>query len=417
MYVPCPRMPVSRPPVNAWLTQRRIVLYSSVTLALYGLFFVAWTGINRRFPEFDVVRPGPDFAVFWSASYLALHGSPWQAYDLHLLADLVLTRLSDFQRENFIAWLYPPTYLLMVTPLALLPFSVAYPYFIGASLLGYVIAARRISGAASIHRTPGLGCVPLVASPCIFVTAIFGQNAILTAACAALAVYWVDKKPIHAGICIGLLSAKPQMALLFPFVLIAVRAWRTLASAAVSAILLAAIAVLVCGVESVRLFAVNAELARTLILEHGVVFWFVSPTPFAALRLSDVPLSYAYAWHGSVAVVAVAAACSVWRRTRDTRLRGAALFVSTLISNPYLWHYELAWLGIALACVVTLGLRDGWLPGEQAAAICAWLLPVYEMLNPWLEFPQIGPIVLLFMLLAILRRTRITAQNASLGGA
>ncbi|AOJ11447.1 hypothetical protein WS71_30780 [Burkholderia mayonis] len=403
-------------PVSEWLTRRRIILYSSVMLVLYGLFFLAWAGISRRFAEFDVVRPGPDFAVFWSASYLMLHGSPWQAYDHRILSDLALTLLADFQRENFVAWLYPPTYLLMVTPLALLPFSIAYPCFIGASLVGYVIAVRRISNAAGIHDAPSLGWIPLIASPCIFVTATFGQNAMLTAACAALAVYWIDRKPIWAGICIGLLTVKPQMALLFPFVLIAVRAWRVLASAAVSAILLSGIAVLVCGVESLRLFAVNAGLARSIILEHGVVFWFASPTSFATLRLSEVPLVLAYVGHGFVAVVAIAATCGAWKSTRDTRLRSAVLFVSTLISNPYLWHYELAWLGVALSCIAAIGLRDGWLRGEQAAVMSAWLLPVYEMLNPWLKLPQIGPFVLLFTLLLILRRVRISAQNASLGG-
>ena len=86
---------------------------------------------------------------------------------------------------------------------------------------------QRVSGAL-----PGLrrvGAFALLAAPCVFVTGMFGQNAFLTASCAALAVCWADRRPMWAGLCIGLLSAKPQMALLFPFVLVATRAWRTVA--------------------------------------------------------------------------------------------------------------------------------------------------------------------------------------------
>ena len=75
-----------------------------------------------------------------------------------------------------------------------------------------------------------------------------------------------------------------------------------------------------------------------------------------------------------------------------------------------------AWLGIAIACLLAIGWQDGWLRGEQTAIALMWLLPAVEYLNPWLQGPQIGPVVTLFALLVLLRRAGPEAQNASRGG-
>ncbi|MGU7772001.1 glycosyltransferase family 87 protein [Burkholderia sp. MR1-5-21] len=413
-------------PVRTWVTRERVVLYSLLALALFALFAWIWVRARASSSAMITTRPGADFSVFWAASYVMLHGAPWQAYDYPAFVRLLASLFPPFTRDSFLAWLYPPTYLTMVTPLALLPYAIAYPLFMAAGIALFGFAVWRVARLGALPGTRRFGWLVLIGCPCVFVTAVFGQNAFLTASFAALAVYWTDRRPAWAGVCIGLLAIKPQMALLFPFVLIAARAWRTFAWAAATAVAFVALSVLVCGVQSLRLFAANAGLARTIILEHSVVFWFASPTPFAALRIAGVPLAAAYAAQGCIAAIAIAAACIVWARTRDTRLRGAVLAVATLAANPYLWHYELVWLGIAFACIVSLGWRDGWRRDEQTAVVLMWALPAYEYLNPWMQLPQIGPAVILFALLVLLRRVRpedrsrawpARAHSASRGGA
>lgn len=409
----------ARRPVVAWLTPRRVVVYSIVMLVFSALFVTIWAWVAHAFPERVPPRVGADFSVFWTASYLMLHGSPAQAYDFSAFSRLSAALFDTLRHGAFAPWLYPPTYLLLVTPLALLPFALAYPLFValGVGVLG--CAAWRVAGLGAVAGAARAGALALLAAPCVFVTATLGQNAFLTASCAALAVYWAERRPLWAGLCIGLLSVKPQMALLFPFVLIAARAWRTLAWAALASAAFVALSVLVCGTESLRLFVASAGFARSIVLEHGVVFWLVSPTPFAALRLAGVPLNAAYAAHAGVAAIAIAAACVAWAGTRDVRVRAAVLAVATLIANPYVWHYELAWLAVAIACMLSIGWRDGWLRGEQTAIALMWALPAGEYLNPWLQLPQLGPLVTLFALLVLLRRARHGAHgahNASRGG-
>jgi alpha-1,2-mannosyltransferase len=396
--------------VHGWMTPERFVAYSFAMCGLYVVFLWAWARVTNGFLAPDTARPAGDFAVFWSASHVMLHGTAAQVYNFTSFSAAEKALFGGFSKDTFLPWLYPPTFLVFVTPLALLPFLLSYALFIAMSLLAYVKGALASSGLARWSGSARIGALLLASSPCVFVAAVFGQNSLLTAALAVFAVRWIERKPVRAGICIGLLAIKPQMALLFPFVLIATRAWRVMAIAAGTAVAFAGLALAVCGTQTVKLSFLAADLARSVILEHGQLFWLASPTPFAALRLAGVPLPAAWLIHGAIAAVAIASACQVWRKTRDTGGRTAIHALATLISNPYVWHYELAWLGLTLAWLLATGLRTGWLRGEQSVIVLAWLLPLYELFNRYTKLPQIGPVVLLLVLLMILRRTRAAKE-------
>ncbi|RDU98598.1 glycosyltransferase family 87 protein [Trinickia dinghuensis] len=397
--------------VRGRLTQSRLLLYSCTMIVIYAIVLGAWAWTTEGFTRSDGSRPGIDFAVFWVASHLVLHGLPWQVYHHLAFAKAEATLLPSFQSNHFLPWLYPPAFLFFVAPLALLPLAVSYLLFVGVSALLFTVATLRISGLGDAIGSSRAAALVVASSPSVFVAALAGQNSMLTAALAGLAVYWVDRKPWLAGFCIGLFAIKPQMAIVFPFVLIAVGAWRTFAAAAICALSITALGVLAGGMETLHLFLLNADFQRSVVIQHYVHFWLASPTAFAALRINGVGLALAQLGQAWVAIAAIAAACLVWRRTSDVRLRCAVLAISTLIANPYVWHYELTWLGIALACLVSLGFEEGWLGGEQEVLGFAWLLPLYEYFNTYLNLPQIGPIVLLAALLVVTRRMRATAEG------
>jgi hypothetical protein len=398
--------------VRGWLTQSRLLLYSCGMIVIYAIVLGTWALTTHGFQSSDVSRPGIDFAVFWVASHMTLHGSPWQVYHHLAFAKAEALLMPRIQASHFLPWLYPPAFLFVVAPLALFPFGVSYLLFVGISALLFTSATLRVSGLGRAIGGSRLAIVFVAGAPCVFVAAVVGQNSLLTAALAALAVYWVDRKPVLAGLCIGLLAIKPQMAPVFPFVLIAAGAWRTFVAAAISAVSITALGVLAGGMETMHLFLVNADIQRSVVIHHYVHFWLGSPTTFAALRLDGVGIALAQCGQAWVSVAAVGAACHVWRRTSDMRLRCSVLAISTLIANPYVWHYELTWLGLALACLVSLGAEEGWLWGEQEILAVAWLLPLYEYFNTGLNLPQVGPIVLLSALLVIPRRMRATTEGA-----
>jgi alpha-1,2-mannosyltransferase len=395
-----------------WLTHERFVPYSLAMCALYVVFLWTWARVTNNFSASNASRPAGDFLVFWTASHVMLHGTAAQVYNVTSFSAAERALFTSFPKSTFLPWLYPPTFLLLVIPLAWLPVVLSYLLFIGTSLFVYARGALAVTGLARWAGNARAATLLLLSSPCVFVAALFGQNSLLTAGLAMFAVRWIDRHPVRSGICIGLLAIKPQMALLFPFVLIATRAWRVMAVSAVTAVTFAALSLAVCGTHAAGLFFLSADIARSLILEHGPHFWLASPATFAALRLGDVPLPAAYAIQGLVAALAIVCACQIWRGTRDVGTRTAILMLATLIANPYVWHYELAWLGLTLAWLVATGLRTGWLRGEQQVVVLAWLLPLYELFNRYLLLPQIGPVVLLLVLLIFLRRVR-TAEAVS----
>jgi alpha-1,2-mannosyltransferase len=398
-------------PVRHWITRSRIGLYSVAMLALYAVFIAVWAWHTDGFTSTTVMRPASDFSVFWAASHVMLHGESWQAYDYATFSAIERALFENRPEFTLLPWLYPPTFLLLVTPLSLIPLPLAYAATAIAGIAAYACAAMRVSALGLTQIRRDVGVLALVASPGVFVTVLYGQNALLTAALAALAIYWAERRPLLAGFCIGLLAIKPQLALVFPFVLIATRNWRAFLSAAATACAFTVASTLICGTRTLTMFLANTRFVREAILEHNRHFWQSSPTAFATLRDAGYPLLTAYAVQACVALIVTGSACVVWRATRDVRLRTAALTIATLLANPYVWHYELAWLGLALACLLAIGLTDGWLPGEQEAIVVAWLLPLYELLNGLAHLPQAGSLILLVLLLAVLRRQRVASGD------
>ncbi|QBQ98661.1 DUF2029 domain-containing protein [Paraburkholderia pallida] len=382
-------------------------------LALYIVFMALWVWRSHGFQSSAAGRPGTDFVVFWAASHVMLNTHAWQVYDYPAFAAIERSLFHDLPKNAFLPWLYPPAFLVLVTPLALLPFTPSYLVFCALSLAVFVPAALRVSGLTPDALASKTAVLFLVASPFVPVALIFGQNALLTAALAALAVYWIDRHPVRAGMCLGLLTIKPQMAMLFPIVLLASRAWRPFLAAAASAAAVTLASTLICGMNAVKLFVANAGMARELVLEHDSQFWLASPAPFALFRTAGLSVPLAWIAQGAATTIAICVACHVWRRTRDVGLRAAALCAATLIANPYVWHYELAWLGVAVACLVASGLREGWQAGEQQVLTLAWLLPLYELFNRWLAWPQIGPLVVMLVLLITLRRVNLVQGERS----
>ena len=93
----------------------------------------------------------------------------------------------------------------------------------------------------SIWRSDRCGCLPccmsaVLASPAVFINAMFGQNGALTAALLIGGLLMPRRSGlILAGILFGLLTIKPHLGILVPFCLIASRNWRACLSAPQSA--------------------------------------------------------------------------------------------------------------------------------------------------------------------------------------
>src|SRR5690606_37646255 len=84
-------------------------------------------------------------------------------------------------------------------------------------------------------------------APALVANVLVGQNGFLTAALIGFALVFLQRRPVLAGICLGLLTYKPHFGILFPVALIAAGNWRAFFTAGVTAFALAAASVAVYG--------------------------------------------------------------------------------------------------------------------------------------------------------------------------
>jgi len=386
-----------------WLGRERILLYSRTVVIGVVAAFAALLWLSPALVDAKGRPIGTDFITFWGASRLALDGHPAAAYRPEAIFGAEQAGVPAL-RVVF-AWFYPPTFFLLVLPLALMPYLLAFGVFISATLAAYVAVFRRIAtGNAAMWCLAGFSGT--------WLNIMQGQNAFLTAALAACCLLNLKQRPVLAGICLGALAIKPHLALLFPIALLAAGAWRALAVAAVTALALTGLSVSVLGMPTLVAFLDSLGLARQM-LEDGKLPLHKMPSVFAAMRLVGLPTFAAYC---AQAVCSCAAACFVWRAWRGNAspaLRNALLMTACLLVSPYVYDYDLAWLAFPAAWLALDGIAHGWRRGERELLAMLWILPA--ALAPLAKLYLLAaPPVLAAMTWLLWRRIRSSDDGESL---
>ena len=321
-----------------------------------------------------------DFVNVWAAGRLVLDGLPAQAYDWDIQKQVEVAKLGqDF--VGYFAWHYPPPFLFVASLLAQFPYTLAFIGWVVVSFLPFLAVMRAIVG-----RT--FGYLLALAFPMAFINALVGQNGFLTAALIGGTLYLIPMRPVLAGICLGLLTYKPQYGLLFPLALIAAGHWRVFVSAAVTAVALAAASWLAFGTESWQAFFHWMPMFSQAFLTEGKAPWWKMQSIFSLVRYfgGTEPLGWIFQWvlTASVAVVLVADVAE----PAALRAEGRDARGGTLLTTPYLFMYDMMVLAIPVAFLVRIGLKSGFhayeLPVLGAVARSHRLLHVHGYSDrPW----------------------------------
>jgi hypothetical protein len=401
---------VTRDPLS-WAGRARLVGISALLLVcvLYLILGLnsslswdgPWSGPTWA-PE-DGRPIGRDFIAFWSAARLALDGDPGAAYDIARI-HAVQGALAP-HAINPMPWHYPPTFLMLVLPLGLAPYPLALLAWLVlpmAALMGLVHHLR--------PGAPGWGAAPLLALifPATAQCLISGQTGVAAGALLLGGALLLDRRPVLSGVLLGLLSCKPQLALLVLPALLCGGNWRALLSAAATAAALAGASLLVLGPETWIAFLRDVPAASAL-LESGAKPWDRMPTIFAAASLLGLDNAAAWLLQGAAALGAASAVCWTWRRHAETGPRLAILAAAIPLATPFLFDYDLViWL-FPLAWLAGEGLLAGWHWAERGAILIAWFGSVGGWLIAWWTgFPAM-PAVALLLFAAVLHRLAAAA--------
>src|ERR1700710_2297577 len=307
-----------------------------------------------------------DFVNVWAAGRLVLDGHPALAYDWDIQKQVEVAELGQSFFGNF-AWHYPPPFLFVAAFLAQFPYSVAFIGWMSFSLVPYLAMMRAIVGRP-------FGLMLAVAFPMVLNNTLVGQNGFLTAALIGGTLFLMPARPVLAGICLGLLSYKPQYGLLFPIALIAASQWTVIVTAGLVAVAMAALSWLAFGTESWQAFFHWTPMFSQAFLTEGKAPWWKLHGIFALVRYfgGTEQLAWGFQWVLTASVAVVLAL--MWRSRVPYTLKAAALAVGTLLTTPYLFMYDVMVLAIPVAFLVRIGLRNGFRAYELPALGCAALL-------------------------------------------
>jgi len=316
-----------------------------------------------------------DFVNVWSAGRLVLDGHPALAYDWDIQKRVQLVVLGQGYEGNF-AWHYPPPFLFVAATLAHFPYATAFIGWAAVSFVPYLAAMRAIVGR-------NFGFLLAAAFPVMFTNALVGQNGFLTASLIGGTLVLMPRWPVLSGICLGLLSYKPQYGLLFPLVLIAASQWRVFCAAGVTAALLAAASWLAFGTESWQAFVHWMPMFNQAFLVEGRAPWGKMQSIFALTRYFDGPESFAWSLQWIMSGAVAISLALIWRSRRvQYPLKAAALAAGTLLVTPYLFLYDEMVLAIAIAFLVRVGIDEGFERYElPALGLAAVLLIIFPLLG------------------------------------
>jgi hypothetical protein len=306
--------------------------------------------------------PGADYSCFWAGVQAALH-QPSKLYDFDYISGLQGWPLGRASVRPFI---YPPSALAVF-----MPFAVA-PYWVGYTLWNLITLGLMAFGARRIGAPWWFLLVPYIAFVvyCGQVTFLIGGLVLVGLS--------LRKRPILAGIAFGVAAAiKPQMLILLPVALIALKDWKTIAATAATGLVLCLATLPFWGAEAWLQWI--AALGR---FQHVV---FGTPalvrhalTPYAALEAHGLP----GAWAFLLSPVAVIGVWAAFRREMSLADRSLALFGATMLISPYAMNYEAALFAPAVAVYLTRTSDRAWPGYVVAAMIYATGSPLATLLAP-----------------------------------
>jgi hypothetical protein len=326
-----------------------------------------------------------DLTFYYAAAKIGLsHG--WQSiYDLRLQQEALDALGSRIQIAELARYISPPPVAWLAVPLTLLPFQAAY-FVWSALLLGalgwtWYLTAPGTGRLRLVYLAAAVGWLPVIyglqlGQPGLFV-------ALGVAACYALLR---RGRPFWAGLALGALVLKPQLAFLVPPALLVGGRYRAFWGSVVAIGVLALIAAVVVGPSGIATYQERLTFAAGVPVNRELTI---------AGLIGNVPVAR---------VIQVLLA--IWSLVLVYRLRGRGhewifipVLVGGLVASPYLHLDDLVMLGLAGWLYLRTSPRPGW----SWIAVIALVIAA-EGIPYWGPWPVISGDLLALLLLSLMPR-------------
>lgn len=337
---------------------------------------------------------GRDAFILWTAARLFLEGRTTEIYDPAAFTSAQESLLGA-EIDALALFFYPPSGLLIVSPLGFLPYPAAAFVWILVSHAAFVIAI-------SAPRFELRRLLFSALAPMALLNLAAGQTGVLCAALLIGGLRLTKTHPVVAGALIGLLSFKPILGVLIPIILLARGQWQTFVSATLVTLGLALLPALVLGFDIWARFLTDAVEAQRLVMHHasGLGVWMI-PSAFNGARILGLGLESSYVVHLAFVLMTLALLAFHLHKTKGSTTIDVhdilIISVATALVSPYVHNYD---LGIIEGALILVAFSPGYV-AKVASKWSAWALRslwsvgLFSMGLNALGFP-FGSLLLLF---------------------
>jgi len=356
---------------------------SAGLFALFDLYQWAVATVSDRFHN--------DFTFYYAAARVGLtHGWP-SIYDLSLQQAELDALGSGIKVAELARYISPPPVAWLALPLTVLPYPAAYwvwsALLVAALVLAWHLAAPGSGRARVIFLAAAVGWLPVIyglqlGQPGLFVAlGVAGCYALLRA-----------NRPLWAGVALGALVLKPQLAFLVPLALLAARQDRAFTGSVIALGALAAASALALGTAGVAAYAARLSFAASVAANRELTL---------AYFLGDLarPLQ--------VAVAAWTLVLAYRLRHRGPEWPLVCALVGGMLATPYVHLDDLLMLGLA-AWLILRARTPAWTSIYVLTGIVAVEGEPFWGPAPALAV-EVGALVLLSV--AALQRAAVSARD------
>ncbi len=350
---------------------------------------------------------GDDFVNVWFGARLAMRN---EMHALYFPSEYVQHMAGAFSQHfydhNFS---YFPNVLPLILVFGLLPYlpSLAFWTFFGTASL---IAALKRNKFSQLS----LASLFLIAfSPANILNAIGGQNGAFTGALFLGGLFLCRASPLTAGVLFGILTVKPHLGILIPFVLLLQRNWRCIASASVTALLLITTSVLIWGIAPWQYYMAGTMPFQTefLSVHRPDAKNMLMPGPYEDLStLMHVP-----EWYAVIICVCIGMA-ALWMSFHLLIKEGLTprvilmLATTTLIILPYGFEYDMGAITGALVIYLASAAEIPMLTHLMLGLL--WALPALILEIKTVQLPISSSILILSLVSLYFCESKMSAASS-----
>jgi alpha-1,2-mannosyltransferase len=377
----------SRITIRSWLTAKRLRAHGFI-LALSLWSICVWNISTPGLLDRAGNLKGTDFLHLYTLGSIALEHRGADLYNMNAQAELAAQRVPAATGIRYIP-LYPPQVSVFFAPMARFSYSRMLVVWLTVSVLLYGLCVYFLWRSCPALQQDKVGFFLLaVAFPGFFHLIIWGQTSALALVCFTLAYFALRKqKEFLAGLALGALMFKPQLAVAASVVFLAMRRWRVVLGAVLSAAAHVLAAWTYYGWGPIRdwirtvlgVFDSLSVLEPKLYQTHSLrSFW----------GLLLIPSHISFALYVISAALVLVGMVMVWRSQLPLPVRYSALLLATVLVSPHLIVYDMVILAPAflfLADWLTARSHDAF--GRRLGIILyfVYLSPLLGPLSQWVR--------------------------------